>query len=633
MCDFRYYHGTIKSQSHTPIYKGHKYFARRPHNVFRDLIRHYSKQGDIVLDPFGGGGVTLVEGLSENRRVITSDVNSVAAFIQLNQVANITLERFLSLAGILRTEVVERFGDFYRTECEKCRSQARVRWFEHAYLVKCPHCAAETELKDEYKAVHETGKSRNGMYTCTNCGGVFRSVDVERRGSRIITIRYLCDACGEHGNKYPNNEDHDKYQIFEEEMAAFKVELDLRIPSDEFPSFWDRQHEDALHRKGFRSFADLFTKRNLIVSAYFFDVIDKRIKDISEEEYWFLVYLVSSLLRYTNNMNFSTSHWMDGRPVAWAKHAYWLPNQFIEVNPIEYFDNRIKVFKSAIKDRVNRFGNRIHSFHPNDVLRKDAHYSVIHGDSSEIELPRNSIDFILTDPPYGSNVQYGELTRFWDVWLKNRSPFEHDDEYLKSEAVVHRRTKDPLYSKDFANYYHLLHRVFRKCFALLKPDGVMAFTFNNKDVRAWYTVIKAVIDAGFFIEPQGIHFQDGIHAYRDTAHMRFDGTPRGDFIYSFRKTRTQMDFSKGPQSLDECIDSALNRIVPNTQFGITELQINLFAEATLFLVKRMSEGASIDQVNELFATLDLKQYLDVRSDITREKNGWKRLGTSAIGKP
>jgi DNA modification methylase len=48
----------------------HRYFARRPHNVFARLIEHYSDVGDVVFDPFAGGGVTLVEGIARNRRVI-----------------------------------------------------------------------------------------------------------------------------------------------------------------------------------------------------------------------------------------------------------------------------------------------------------------------------------------------------------------------------------------------------------------------------------------------------------------------------------------------------------------------------------------------------------------------------------
>src|SRR5690554_3388385 len=38
---------SVKAKRHTPQYTMHKYFARRPYNVFNNLISHYSNEGDI----------------------------------------------------------------------------------------------------------------------------------------------------------------------------------------------------------------------------------------------------------------------------------------------------------------------------------------------------------------------------------------------------------------------------------------------------------------------------------------------------------------------------------------------------------------------------------------------------------
>jgi len=45
----------VVAKPHTPVYKMHTYFARRPWSVFRSLIEHYSNSGSIILDPFCGG--------------------------------------------------------------------------------------------------------------------------------------------------------------------------------------------------------------------------------------------------------------------------------------------------------------------------------------------------------------------------------------------------------------------------------------------------------------------------------------------------------------------------------------------------------------------------------------------------
>ena len=62
-------------------YGVHPYFTRRPFNVVRDYILHYSREGDTVLDPFGGSGVTAIEAFLENRIGIQNDINPLANFI------------------------------------------------------------------------------------------------------------------------------------------------------------------------------------------------------------------------------------------------------------------------------------------------------------------------------------------------------------------------------------------------------------------------------------------------------------------------------------------------------------------------------------------------------------------------
>ena len=62
-------------------YGVHPYFTRRPANVVRRYILHYSRAGDRVLDPFGGSGVTAIEAFLENRVGIQNDINPLANFI------------------------------------------------------------------------------------------------------------------------------------------------------------------------------------------------------------------------------------------------------------------------------------------------------------------------------------------------------------------------------------------------------------------------------------------------------------------------------------------------------------------------------------------------------------------------
>ena len=65
---------------------GHDFYpypARMSPTVSRFLIQQFSKPGDIVLDPFMGGGTTVVEALAQGRRAVGVDINAIAYLLTL----------------------------------------------------------------------------------------------------------------------------------------------------------------------------------------------------------------------------------------------------------------------------------------------------------------------------------------------------------------------------------------------------------------------------------------------------------------------------------------------------------------------------------------------------------------------
>lgn len=61
----------------------YRYPARFSPLFARAAIKLFTKHGDIVLDPFMGGGTTLVEARALGRRPLGTDINSLANFISL----------------------------------------------------------------------------------------------------------------------------------------------------------------------------------------------------------------------------------------------------------------------------------------------------------------------------------------------------------------------------------------------------------------------------------------------------------------------------------------------------------------------------------------------------------------------
>jgi len=62
-------------------FKIHPYFTKQASNVVAEYVKHYSKKGEIILDPFSGTGVTAIESLQNRRRTIAIDLSPLACFM------------------------------------------------------------------------------------------------------------------------------------------------------------------------------------------------------------------------------------------------------------------------------------------------------------------------------------------------------------------------------------------------------------------------------------------------------------------------------------------------------------------------------------------------------------------------
>ena len=56
-------------------YKIHPYFTKQASNVVREYIKNFSSEGEIVLDPFVGTGITAIESLTCKRRTVAIDLS------------------------------------------------------------------------------------------------------------------------------------------------------------------------------------------------------------------------------------------------------------------------------------------------------------------------------------------------------------------------------------------------------------------------------------------------------------------------------------------------------------------------------------------------------------------------------
>ncbi|MEO0118546.1 MAG: DNA methyltransferase [candidate division WOR-3 bacterium] len=511
-------HGVI-AYPHTPVYKMHRYFARRPWSVFNELIRHYSNPGSIILDPFCGGGVTIVEGLRLRRKVIGIDINPMATFITKMEVIDVDLEEIKKAFKEIEKSIKEEIEQLYLTKCPKCGKENPAEWFEWSYIYECPKCKKKVQLS-------EAKKITKGKYQCNSCKEIFRVIDAKRVGEIPIRLKVNCVHCGFKGEKNTDEYDLKKVKWIEENFEKIIKDKKLWYPKDKIIYGKETQR---LFRAGFKYFYELFTKRNLISLAILLKEI-KKIKKIKIKELLLLTFCNN--LRFATSMCFCAEKWRGGEPLEWAAHGYWMPNLFAEVNILKYFR---KCFRKVIKGKEEsqeKIGNYYQEAKNFLELQKDKTCLLLTRSSTELPFPNETIDTIITDPPYGGNVNYTELSDFWAIWIKEVLGLKPDELInWKEEAVVNKYQR-----KGIKEYRNLMYQVFKECYRVLKPNRWLVMTFHNRDFQVWNAIHLAAHDAGFILpEKDGMIYQPPIREYTTTLHQRSGGAMLGDFILSFKK--------------------------------------------------------------------------------------------------
>jgi hypothetical protein len=112
------------------------------------------------------------------------------------------------------------------------------------------------------------------------------------------------------------------------------------------------------------------------------------------------------------------------------------------------------------------------------------------------------IDLVITDPPFGGLLHYSELSDFFHVWLRlllaSKYPDEFKSEYTpKALEAVTNRARHPDDADEF--YQKILTGCWREAARILKPAGILAFTFHHSEDEPWVAVLESLFQAGFYL--------------------------------------------------------------------------------------------------------------------------------------
>lgn len=382
----------------------HKFWARKPHNVVSEYIQHYSKKGDIVLDPFCGSGVTGIESLKLGRKAVAIDLDPIATFITRMSMIPISINEYKKAYQSLKERIKPKINQLYQTKCPKCDRNATIvcmRW----------HNGTPTEIRN-----------------------------------------LVCPSCGMVRDKKLGSEDKQKLkQIEAMDIPYWYPKGNLRYPSG-------KPFKEGTHEENLDTVPSLFTKRNLIALSIVFHEIESIQNPVIRD---LMKLTFSSALAQTTKMML----WSPTSRPSWKVHRYWIPSNNVELNVWDRFENRfgkIREGKKRSQKVIDDLYKEASTF--NDLLDNK---TVLISTQSALDLsniPDNSIDYVFTDPPYGGSVQYFELSTLWLSWLRG----EKDDPRFQlnfDEEITINKYQDKgfdYYHKMLRASFEEIYRVLKK---------------------------------------------------------------------------------------------------------------------------------------------------------------------------
>jgi len=454
------YVGDISEGKNDPIYNAHSYHTKVPHKAIKPFIKHYTEVGDIVFDGFCGTGMTGVAAQMLGRKAILSDLSPAATFIAYNYNTPVDVAEFEREARRILGEVEKECGWMYETLHSDGKSKGRINYTVWSDVFICPYCNNEYVFWEA--AVDKKAGEVNDEYPCPHCQAVINKREINRAqvvlkdsvlGQEIVQalqvpvlIQYSL------GNK--------RY-----EKAPDKYDLDLIdkinnlaipywFPSDKVPVGYNTEQPKRSH--GVTHVHHFYTKRNLWVLAVLYNKCAWKDKLVFQS---IVTTLCSRLVRY--NMGHRGNGSLSG--------TLYISSMNAEANVLKVFGGKISDFTKALGSIISR--NMVTSQSTSEVRN----------------IQNNSIDYIFTDPPFGSNLMYSELNFLWEAWHKVRTN-------NTSEAIV-----NDVQLKGLNEYKYLMASCFKEMYRILKPNRWITVVFHNSKASVWNAIQDAMTRAGFVV--------------------------------------------------------------------------------------------------------------------------------------
>jgi DNA modification methylase len=457
--DAPFEHGIVAGKN-TYVYDAHTYHTKVPPQGIAPLIEHYTRPGDVVLDPFCGSGMTGVAATSVGRSALLSDLSPAAVFIAYNLNTPIDHQRYLNAVRAVCASCEEVEQNLYSTHCRKCNEPTPMLYTVWSFGLLCDQCGQEFVLwdvaRDERESVRES--KILAEFDCPHCHRHLKKRGLKRTKRYPVSVGYRCCGAGLKESTAPP----DEFDLQVLERLEKGMPEGLWHPKDRFPEGVNTRQAIMA---GITSVDKAYTPRALHAMALLWKIASEwPEKDIREK----LLFTVTSL--YQRVTVFSEFRFWGG---SGNTANYNVPAIMNEQNVFTTFERKAGTISWYFREAARR-PRRV------EVSTQSA--------CCLGQLPDGSVDYIFTDPPFGANINYSEMNFLWESWLGVKTD-------AREEAIVNKVQR-----KDYNDYQRLLRGAFREMRRVLKDDSWLTVVFHNSSEKAWKAIQTSLDEAGFSIE-------------------------------------------------------------------------------------------------------------------------------------
>ena len=538
----------IETTKATAIYNMHTYWSKKPHDAIRQYIRHYTKPGDLVLDPMCGSGGTALAALMEGRKAIAIDRSPAATFITKNYCTPVDVQELQKAFEELKAKVKPEIDWLYETRCDRCGGKATTAYTVYSQVFQCPRCLEKVALFDCIEVEGKTAKGKpKKINTCPHCykRGIIEEISTrgEKFGAVPVLVSYICESgCKPKGGQRRHNDENAKKREYFVEFDIGKLkEIEAKQILYWYPTHRmmhapeDQECWGVKWRAGtsnFRTVDELFTKRNLWAIAAIRDKALKFERNLTDPLLFALDACILGVSKMVRESNTAT---MAG--------TYYLPQISKEVKVPSSFQSKLEIAIQGWQE--------IASIERNLFISNE----------SSTNLPNiidNSIDYIFTDPPYAENVQYGELNFVWEAWLGFDTHW-HDEEIIINEVR----------GKTEADWTNMMRQAMAECYRVLKPGRWISLCYHDTSEGTWALVQDIMAEVGFIVDKSdtALYFDTLQKSYNQ---LTADKVTKRDLIINFRKpkpgeitSKIQMNGSEDPETFNEKVRAIIREHLEN----------------------------------------------------------------------